>query len=297
MNAAVEELKSPTSQEELRIKKDELRRELNRIRKYTPKIVVFGDTGVGKSSLCNALFGQDIAQISDVEACTREPQEILVSNENGGGIVLVDVPGVGEDAARHDEYMELYKNLSPKLDLILWIIKADDRKYMSALDVYNKILKPNLDKTPVLFVINQIDKIEPIAEWYEQGKSRLGSKQEENLNKKVSDIAKVFDVNKENIAYASTKGRTYLKELVNRIVDVLPNEKKYSVVREAEEENVNEEAATKAEKGIWEHLKQKAGQAWDYIKDDVAEIAIESVKKYGPVLAKAVFNFFKSKLG
>lgn len=96
MNAAVEELKSPTSQEELRIKKDELRRELNRIRKYTPKIGVFGDTGVGKSSLCNALFGQDIAQISDVEACTREPQEILVSNENGGGIVLVDVPGVGE---------------------------------------------------------------------------------------------------------------------------------------------------------------------------------------------------------
>ena len=49
---------------------------MNHIKNYTPKIGVFGDTGVGKSSLCNSLFGKDIASVSDVEACTREIQEI-----------------------------------------------------------------------------------------------------------------------------------------------------------------------------------------------------------------------------
>ena len=85
--------------------------ELNRVRNYTPKVGIFGDTGVGKSSLCNALFGKDIAKISNVEACTRHPQEILVGDKGKGGIVLVDVPGVGEDPARHKEYIELYKSL------------------------------------------------------------------------------------------------------------------------------------------------------------------------------------------
>ena len=39
------------------------------VRTYVPKIGVFGVTGVGKSSLCNALFGSDVAVISDVVAC------------------------------------------------------------------------------------------------------------------------------------------------------------------------------------------------------------------------------------
>ncbi|MDD9232520.1 50S ribosome-binding GTPase [Aeromonas hydrophila] len=51
---------------------------IKKIRTYTPKVGVFGNSGVGKSSLCNALFGKDIAKISDVEACTRKPQEILI---------------------------------------------------------------------------------------------------------------------------------------------------------------------------------------------------------------------------
>ena len=42
---------------------DDIKAEISRIRNYTPKVAVFGDTGVGKSSLCNALFGKEIAEI------------------------------------------------------------------------------------------------------------------------------------------------------------------------------------------------------------------------------------------
>lgn len=55
-----------------------INRRINEVLNYEPKVGVFGKTGVGKSSLCNALFGQDVCEISDVKSCTRNPQEVLL---------------------------------------------------------------------------------------------------------------------------------------------------------------------------------------------------------------------------
>ena len=80
-----------------------INRRINEVLNYEPKVGVFGKTGVGKSSLCNALFGQDVCEISDVEACTRNPQEVLL-HMGGKKITLVDVPGAGENEDRDREY-------------------------------------------------------------------------------------------------------------------------------------------------------------------------------------------------
>lgn len=270
-----------------------IKAELARVREYTPKVGVFGDTGVGKSSLCNALFGREIAKISDVEACTRHPQEILVGEEDKGGIVLVDVPGVGEDPKRHEEYVALYKSLVPNLDLVLWAIKADDRKYMSALDVYNQVLLPHLEKCPVVFVITQADKIEPHRDW-DVLNNKPGPKQEANLALKANDISARFNISTNKIIAVSSSDGYNLVELVNRVVEVLPNEKKYSFTREAKEENVSEEAARSAEKGVFDHIKEYAGKAWDAVKDVVIPVLVESAAKAAKYVAKNALKWIKS---
>ncbi|GAB2904038.1 hypothetical protein GCM10027202_36390 [Microvirgula curvata] len=83
---------------------------------YQAVVGVLGKTGAGKSSLCNALFGQETASVSDVEACTRHPQEITLSNQNGKGLSLLDVPDVGESTACDANYTELYASLMKELE-------------------------------------------------------------------------------------------------------------------------------------------------------------------------------------
>ncbi|NKC16236.1 MAG: hypothetical protein GKR94_29735 [Gammaproteobacteria bacterium] len=57
-------------------------------------------------------------------------------------MILVDVPGLGEDPDRHDEYIKLYDTLVKELDLLLWVIKADDRKYAFSREA----IKENVSK-------------------------------------------------------------------------------------------------------------------------------------------------------
>jgi len=250
-------------------------REYIKWKTYTPKVGIFGDTGVGKSSLCNALFGKDIARVSDVKACTREIQEISLNTENGG-IILIDVPGVGEDTERHEEYKELYKKLLPKLDLIVWAIKADDRKYRSSLSVYNEVVKDSAIST--IFVITQSDKIEPVREFY-QNNEQLGPTQLKNLEIKADEISKTFGIDKNLIVPISTINGYNLDVLIKKIVSILPDEKKVSFTRETNEKYTDEEVKKEAKKSLWGFIKRKFDESVDAIKDTVEELWEENKEK------------------
>ena len=266
---------------------DKIKNEINKIRTYTPKVAIFGNSGVGKSSLCNALFGQDVAKVSDVEVGTTKIQEIKIDNQNGG-LILIDFPGIGDGK---DDYTELYKNELKDIDLVIWAIKADDRSYKLAVDFFKEVLKPNIDKCPVVFTITQVDKIEPIEEWYENNKKTLGENQKNNLAKKINDISNVFDISTNKIIEVSANHKYNLVALVSKIIEVLPNEKKSSFAREAKDENVSQETYEKAEKGTWDAIKEKFDDVWDSVKDTVADVIIATA----PKLIEKGFELIKKK--
>ncbi|WP_083294591.1 GTPase family protein [Burkholderia plantarii] len=239
---------------------------IREIRNFVPKIGVFGKTGAGKSHLCNALFGREVAKISDVGACTREPQRIVLE-AGTSGICLIDVPGVGESPERDAEYSDLYKRLLPELDIVLWVIKADDRALSVDQVVYKDCVAPLKATIPTVFVINQVDKLEPIREW--DVAARLpGAKQSENIKEKLADVGRIFDVEVNQISAVSAAEGYGLAALVQHIVNTLPNEKKFGVVREAKKENVTRESEREAERGIWEAIKEFAGKAYEVYKEN-----------------------------
>jgi small GTP-binding protein len=251
--------------------------QLNKNLLYEPKIGIFGKTGVGKSSLCNAIFGQDVCPISDVKACTREPQELFLSI-GSKGLKLLDVPGVGESEERDREYGELYKKLIPELDLILWVLKGDDRAFSSDEQFYKKLVRPYIQAgKPFFIVINQIDKIEPLREWDEKNR-RPGGKQAANIDEKHRVVSGYFELPMAQVLTVSANEKYRLVELVDAVIHALPNNKKIVVLKQVAEENRSESAKREAESGWWDTVKEVV----ENVIDRVIDYAMDKVKSWFP---------------
>lgn len=223
---------------------------IEQILSYEPRIGIFGKTGAGKSSLCNVLFGSEISAISDVAACTRNPQEIFVQ-VGAAGVKLIDCPGIGESQERDEEYRELYKTLLPELDVVLWLVKADDRALSTDEEFFKQIVRPNLGNKPFFVVLSQADKIEPFRDWNEEYHIP-GAKQQQNLNAKCQDLAHFFHVLVGRTIPISAQEHYNLVHLVNQIVFALPKERKVSFVGTVKEEVRSKEAKKDAEEGFFE---------------------------------------------
>ncbi|NPE56463.1 GTPase family protein [Dickeya dadantii] len=135
---------------------------LRSLTQYEPVIGIMGKTGAGKSSLCNALFEGEITPVSDIESCIRDVLRFRLSNGNHS-LMIVDLPGVGESEQRDEEYTALYRRILPKLDMVLWAIKADDHALSVDEHFYQKVMLAYQHR--VLFVVNQADKVEPSHQW------------------------------------------------------------------------------------------------------------------------------------
>lgn len=229
--------------------KEKINSRINDVLSYEPRIGVFGKTGAGKSSLCNAVFGADICAISDVKACTRKPQEVILSLGEKG-LRLIDVPGVGESEERDEEYEELYRSILPELDLVIWVLKGDDRAFTSDQKCYNELVKPHIKAgKPFFMVINQVDKIEPFREWNEENR-RPGTKQAHNIEEKRRAVAGYFSLPLAQIIPVSANEKFGLIELVDSIVSALPDDKKATVLNKVEDEIKSPKAKKEAKEGL-----------------------------------------------
>lgn len=216
---------------------------------YEPRIGFFGKTGAGKSSLCNALFGQEIFEVNDIAACTRAPQEMLM-RISGKGIKLIDVPGAGENQQRDREYAALYKSLLPELDAILWVLKGDDRAFTSDLTFYQNLVKPHLEQgKPVFFILNQVDKIEPFRQWNIE-KRIPGADQKTNIHNKIRYVAECFNVPQSKVIPVSAAESFNLAALVDEVVYALPADKKITFAAAVEKEHVSKKSIETASNGF-----------------------------------------------
>lgn len=165
---------------------ERLMQQIRLLTNYEPVIGIMGKTGAGKSSLCNALFQGEVSPVSDVTACTREPLRFRLK-VGERSMLLMDLPGVGESEKRDAEYAALYQQQLPKLDLVLWLIKADDRALAVDEQFYHQVIGEQY-RHRVLFVISQADKIEPT----DTLGGGLSTAQKRSISRKIFALHELF---------------------------------------------------------------------------------------------------------
>jgi len=191
---------------------------IQKLTHYEPIIGIMGKTGAGKSSLCNALFQGEVTPVSDVQACTRDVLRLRLSSGDHS-LILVDLPGVGESEQRDEEYESLYRKVLPDLDLILWVIKADDRAFSVDERFYRRVMSDHQQRT--LFIVNQADKIEPSHEWYVTGDSPSPN-QSVNIEARLESIRQLFSPH-HPVCAVSARTEWNLPSMVETMMRCLPD--------------------------------------------------------------------------
>lgn len=157
-------------------------------------VSVIGRTNSGKSSLINALLGEELCFISRKENATRRKMNVIVMHGDNQ-VILVDTPGLHESNKSFNQLLiEAAKKSINECDLILFVMSIKDD-----FSEYEKFLLLN-PKVEHIVVLNKIDLVN-----------------NEYLLKKLSE----FNFNTKIIPFTN-KNNFYKKILLDEICKHLP---------------------------------------------------------------------------
>ena len=265
---------------------EEVTKRLHDIIHYQPIIGIMGKTGAGKSSLCNALFRSTVSAVSHTTACTREPQRFtLQAGERQ--VTLIDLPGVGESPERDEEYQALYQRIWPELDLVLWLIKADDRALSVDEYFWRHILHRGHQR--VLFVVTQADKTEPCHEWDMAG-IQPSPAQAQNIREKTEAVFRLFRPVHPVVAVSARTGWE-LDTLVSALMTALPDHAASPLMTRLQDELRTESVRGQAREQFTGAVDRIFDTAESVCVASVVRTALRAVRDTVVSVARAVWNW------
>jgi [FeFe] hydrogenase H-cluster maturation GTPase HydF len=117
-------------------------------------IAIYGKTNSGKSSLLNAIIGQEVSLVSDVKGTTTDPVNKAMELIPFGPVVFIDTAGLGDNTELGELRIKATLKILQRTDFAIYVMAADDvddESYKVLVNVFRKYSIPHM------LVINKID--------------------------------------------------------------------------------------------------------------------------------------------
>lgn len=163
-------------------------------------IGIFGRRNAGKSSVINALTGQNLAIVSDVLGTTTDPVQKAMELLPLGPVVMIDTPGLDDEGELGELRIRKAYQMLNKSDIALLIVDGST----GFTDEDLRILRRIIDKEiPYAVVLNKADLVS------EEERAAVTGKYP-------------FDVSR--LMWVSAADGTNIRELKERIAELAPDE-------------------------------------------------------------------------
>ncbi|KAG1856375.1 P-loop containing nucleoside triphosphate hydrolase protein [Suillus subalutaceus] len=155
----------------------------------TRNIILFGETGAGKSSIINLMAGQQIAHISpDSYRCTMDWTEYPITFEDGTRYNMFDTIGLEEPRLQTADYLTAISNAyglintlkerARGVDLLLFCIRGG--RVTSTMQSNYRLFFEFLceEKVPLVLVVTNLERESRMEDWYTRN---VGHLEEHNI--------------------------------------------------------------------------------------------------------------------
>lgn len=155
----------------------------------TPKanrlhIAIFGKRNAGKSSLINAITGQQIALVSDFAGTTTDPVYKAMELLPIGPVVIIDTAGLDDEGELGELRIKKTKEVMDKTDLAILVFTAESKDFSLEKEWFNDLKERNI---PVIGVINKVDlddiDVEKLQKEFDIPFVKVSAKNKQNIGK------------------------------------------------------------------------------------------------------------------
>ncbi len=176
-------------------------------------VALVGKTNVGKSSVMNALLGEDRAIVTDIQGTTRDSitESFL---HNGVKINLIDTAGIRQTEDVVESIgIEKSKQQLALADIVLFVLDGSANK-----DAEDAQIEKLLDKQKTIFVVNKTDKTRLLAKQQNEVEiSALSGKNIDALKKKIVDMVLKEQVDPNALVLSNERQHQILQDSHNQI--------------------------------------------------------------------------------
>lgn len=128
------------------------------------KVAVIGQSGVGKSTTINAVFGVN-NYVSDIAEGTTNIEEQTFDIDGHYKMIFYDTPGLNNDIDKDKKYLKMYEEILPQCDVIMYIINAATRNFGEDCRILKEHIIPLCSEKGIMQnIIIAINKIDAIGE-------------------------------------------------------------------------------------------------------------------------------------